>query len=156
MELLCIVDDHCSFVDVKNSFTLRALHHRLSVSVDFLYHQGDFRILTDDNSDESKETKKKKCWQKPTPECYHCVVVHCMLLRKSNRFSVELYLYACCLLLSEIILKNLRTFFKMLQRVRRSTTVTNRLLNLPCYLIMLSYHIIFSARIHTKRHAQVI
>lgn len=60
MELLCIVDDHCSFVDVKNSFTLRALHHRLSVSVDFLYHQGDFRILTDDNSDESKETKKKE------------------------------------------------------------------------------------------------
>lgn len=60
MELLCIVDDHCSFVDVKNSFTLRALHHRLSVSVDFLYHQGDFRILTDDNSDESKETKKKR------------------------------------------------------------------------------------------------
>lgn len=112
MELLCIVDDHCSFVDVKNSFTLRALHHRLSVSVDFLYHQGDFRILTDDNSDESKETKKKKCWQKPTPECYHCVVVHCMLLRKSNRFSVELYLYACCLLLSKNILKTYAHFLK--------------------------------------------
>lgn len=46
------------------------------------------------------------------PECYHCVVVHCMLLRKSNRFSVQLYLYACCLLLSEDSLKTYAHIFK--------------------------------------------
>lgn len=63
MELLWIVDDHCSFVDIKYLFTLQALHHRLLLKADFLYHQADLTILTDHNSDESK--KKKKCWQKP-------------------------------------------------------------------------------------------
>lgn len=60
MELLWIVDDHCSFVGVKNSFTFQALHHRLLLKVEFLYHEGYLWILTDHNSDESKKKRKKK------------------------------------------------------------------------------------------------